>query len=389
MSRLRKKQGLTMSALAQAVNVSESYISLLESGERKQPSQELVLKLASVLGARNNHSLTDDFLETAGYYPVNLHGYSSHSEILKTYQAQYEKDPSDFKHFLALIFCLIKKGEREGAHAMIQQGLNQFKQPGQLQSLHASQALLQQKFTEALKLQTAVIEHENGSGLRSDEGQKMGQFHFGIMHFFYGLQLQMQWRKALTYKQSERCLNAQKDAIHHFSKARELFFLLLEKDREDISLLDELAPVCFHLAQIYPEDSADSQQLWQEAIQSQQAVLHSEQKYCLGSEALLERSLSLAHAYAKTKEFTQAENILNILEFASKVPNVRIYYAKCIFFANRHSFSQDEKDLYLALQFLHKAYLVDANLVRQVALYDPDLRSLRADKTMAFRRIFL
>lgn len=377
MSRLRKKQGLTMSALAQAVNVSESYISLLESGERKQPSQDLVLKLASVLGARNNHSLTDDFLETAGYYPVNLHGYSSHSEILKTYQAQYEKDPSDFNNLLALIFLLIKKDEKEGVQAMIQQGLNQFTLPWQLQSLHASLALLQQNYTQALSLQAAVIEHENG------------QFHFGIMHFFCGLQQQMQWRQAWTHKQNERCLKAQKAAIHHFSKARELFFLLLEKDHEDICYLDEIARVCFHLAQICPEDSAEAQQLWQEAIQCQRAVLNSEQKYCLGSEVLLERSLSLAHAYAKTKDYTQAENILNILEFANKIPDCRIYYAKCRFFADRHTFSHAEKDLYLALQFLHKAYLVDAGMVRQVALHDPDLRSLRAHKTMAFRRIFL
>lgn len=377
MARLRKKQGLTMSALAKAVNVSESYISLLESGARKQPSRELVLKLASALGARNNPSLTDDFLETAGYFPLRLHVYSSHSEILNVYQAQSEKDPHDFNHFLAFIFALIQKGETERAQAMILKGLNQFKRAWQRQSLQASREFALQNYAQALRLQSALIEHENG------------QFHFGIIHFFYGLQQQMQWRKTWTHKQVESSLKDQKDAIRHFSTAREIFLLHLEKDPEDIFRLDELANVCFHLAQICPKDTAEAQELWQEAIQRLQAVMHSEQKYALGSKLLLERSLYLAHAYAKTNDFTQAENILNILEFASKIPNCQIYYAKCCLFADRYQQARAEKDLYFALQFLHKAYLVDAAWVRQVALHEPDLKTLRVEKTMAFRRIFL
>ena len=130
--------------------------------------------------------------------------------------------------------------------------------------------------------------------------------HWKITLFFYGLQQQQEGSKARVPHQNEHSQNAQKEAIQYFSRARALFFLLLEKDPEDICLLDELANVCFHLAQICREDSADAQQLWKEAIQHLQAVIYSEQKYSLGSDVLLERSLSLAHAYAKTQEFTQA-----------------------------------------------------------------------------------
>lgn len=389
MTRLRKKQGLTMGALAQAVNVSESYISLLESGERKQPSRELVLKLASALGARNNRSLTDDFLVTAGYFPSHKPVYSSHMETLNAYQSQYQQNPNDFNRFSLLLFALIKMGETQTAQAMIHQGLTHFDQTQQEQTLLASLELAKHNYAQALRLQSTVCEQYCALAENEPETQKQLQFNLAMMHFFYGLHHEQQWQKAGPHKQSERCESLRTDAQDHFSRAREILYLLVQTQPEDVFSLAELARVCFKLAQLSPEASSESKPLWEESIQTLQAVLHSEQKYSLGREVLLENSLFLAQAYSKIQAFAQAETLLNILEFAITPPHGMVFYAKSRFFTRRYLHTAAETDLNLALEFLQQANQVDASLIRPVALHDPELSTLRVQKTMEFRRIFL
>jgi len=47
---LREEQGLTQAALAKRSGVTEAYISMLESGTRKNPSLPTLKKLAKALG---------------------------------------------------------------------------------------------------------------------------------------------------------------------------------------------------------------------------------------------------------------------------------------------------------------------------------------------------
>ncbi len=47
---LRERQGLSQRALAQRVKVTDAYIAMLETGKRKNPSLDIVRRLAKVLG---------------------------------------------------------------------------------------------------------------------------------------------------------------------------------------------------------------------------------------------------------------------------------------------------------------------------------------------------
>jgi transcriptional regulator with XRE-family HTH domain len=49
LTRLRKQQHLTLLQLAQRVGVTEAYMSMLESGARKNPSLATLKKLAKAL----------------------------------------------------------------------------------------------------------------------------------------------------------------------------------------------------------------------------------------------------------------------------------------------------------------------------------------------------
>jgi transcriptional regulator with XRE-family HTH domain len=49
-ARLRKQRHLTLLQLARRVGVTEAYMSMLESGARKNPSLAMLKKLAKALG---------------------------------------------------------------------------------------------------------------------------------------------------------------------------------------------------------------------------------------------------------------------------------------------------------------------------------------------------
>ena len=50
--RLRKRKGLSQRALARRVKVTDAYIAMLETGERKNPSLTILKRLAKALGVR-------------------------------------------------------------------------------------------------------------------------------------------------------------------------------------------------------------------------------------------------------------------------------------------------------------------------------------------------
>jgi transcriptional regulator with XRE-family HTH domain len=63
---LREKRKLSMRALADKVDVDFSYISQIEHGKR-QPSKDLVVRLAHALGAD-----ADELLIAAGHLPADV-----------------------------------------------------------------------------------------------------------------------------------------------------------------------------------------------------------------------------------------------------------------------------------------------------------------------------
>ena len=50
--RLRERKGLSQRALARRVKVSDAYIAMLETGERKNPSLTILKRLAKALDVR-------------------------------------------------------------------------------------------------------------------------------------------------------------------------------------------------------------------------------------------------------------------------------------------------------------------------------------------------
>jgi transcriptional regulator with XRE-family HTH domain len=47
---LRQEKGLSQKALAEQVGVTDAYITMLENGKRKNPSLDILKKLAKALG---------------------------------------------------------------------------------------------------------------------------------------------------------------------------------------------------------------------------------------------------------------------------------------------------------------------------------------------------
>jgi transcriptional regulator with XRE-family HTH domain len=47
---LRQEKGLSQKALAEQVGVTDAYIAMLETGKRKNPSLDILKKLAKALG---------------------------------------------------------------------------------------------------------------------------------------------------------------------------------------------------------------------------------------------------------------------------------------------------------------------------------------------------
>lgn len=69
----RKRQGMRLNALARAAEISPSYLSQLERGEREAPSAEVLYRIAGALGKPVGELLEHEFDVTdLGQLPDNL-----------------------------------------------------------------------------------------------------------------------------------------------------------------------------------------------------------------------------------------------------------------------------------------------------------------------------
>jgi transcriptional regulator with XRE-family HTH domain len=60
MRRRRHLQGLNQTQLAKTINVDKSYISIVESGKRRNVSPEVFARWCDALGVENREELIDD-----------------------------------------------------------------------------------------------------------------------------------------------------------------------------------------------------------------------------------------------------------------------------------------------------------------------------------------
>lgn len=377
----RKHHKMTMRTLANTVGVSESYISLLESGDRQQPARELVLKLAHALGARSSNQLADQFLLAAGYYPADKQMYEHHGDTVQSFLDTLHKDPTNFQAYSALIFAYIKLGKSDEARHMIQEGLGRFENSNQLQSLLASLELAKQNFDKAIELQQFALKQQQQEqpheALSSEESRRF-QLNLGIMHFLRGLHYQELWLQSAEPGQQQ---HAQKD----YATAKTLLKALLDT-QADAYILDEYARICFNQGFVGGKTPKDSQRYWKECSESFEAVLRTPDKFTLGRQILMEACVFLAMAYTHQGRFETAEVLIHSLEVSINPPTALLYYLKACYHSLKGQATQQSSEAPLALEALETVHRIDPHFTPQ-ALTDPDLAWLRQNHLSRLERL--
>ncbi|PIQ26574.1 hypothetical protein COW36_01590 [bacterium (Candidatus Blackallbacteria) CG17_big_fil_post_rev_8_21_14_2_50_48_46] len=380
LSALRKEKGLNMENLAKSIAVSKSYISLLEAGER-QPSREVVLKLAEILFPEGNHNGRDELLILAGFAPLNSDAVAAYRDAISTYEQSLSQAPQNFKTYLRLVIALIKAGRTQQAQERIQQGLQLFQEGVQLQALLSSLELSRGNYQGALLNQeTALRSYEMHPAPETLDIQPADlHFNLGAVYFLRGYAALARFLEAGQAQERS-------DALADFARAAEKFKLGLELAPDDVFMRDEQARLCFNQAFLMPP--AEAEPYWEQTIQNFKRVLTSPHKQELGQQTLMESGAFLAHAYTKSGRFEEAELTLGLLD--SFNPGYwLVYYIQACFFSLYYAVKKDKNLLDRGLEALKKAFSCDSGSAqaRQEALHDPDLHPLRAARSREFARI--
>lgn len=380
----RKQQGLTMKQLSVQLNVSESYISRLEGGER-HPSREFVLGLAAALFPEGNDLLRDELLIAAGFTPIHIEKFVDHADSVNIYQRLVNHNPQDFRAYLFLIVALIKEGKHETAQQKIATGMDLFDNSVQLQSLLSTLELSKKNYIRALNYQLAAIrdfEKEPDKRLCGTTYQDL-MLNLGVIHFIKGYEHIDTSLQADTQLNSEKHNQEKTLALEHLHEARECFRKGLAIAPDNIYILDEYARTTFNLACIAtPAEAVD---LWQETIRGFHKVLYSPHKLDLSYQDVVQSAIFLAHAYSKSGQFAEAEHNINVIE-ACLPENWLIHYVKACFYSLKYEYTGDVMLLNQAEQSLSRAVKCKDpnNMAAQEALNDPDIKGLRQAKGPLF-----
>lgn len=385
LAQLRQKHGYSMQKLALATGVSAAYICRIESGERR-PSRELLQTLADVLIPETSQAEKDELLIAAGFAPVNFRNFMGRQDVLAIYQKALAENPHDFKTYIALVLSLIRSGQHEQAREHINQGMQQFDDMVQLQSLLAALELSKQNFKQAIRFQQEAIR----SYQMEPDRKHMNLRHtdlllsLGVMNFEYGNGLAYARMRYLAEGKAAEAEEQARLARESLNEAAAVFKEALAIDANDVYILDELARVHFTLAYIQPEAEAATH--WQACIEAFEQAVCSPDKQDLGYHALLQSTAFLALAYSKSGKFEQAWFTTSIVEAC--LPNFwLIHYIKACYFGLRiirqHQGQRTEASAPLfasCLRALEKAASIsDAeNRTREEAAIDPDLEPVRA-----------
>jgi transcriptional regulator with XRE-family HTH domain len=381
---LRKGESLTMTALAERIGVTTSYISLLEAGDR-QPSREIVIKLASVFHGPDDQSQTDELLVLAGLSPVSYEMQYQTQDTRSIYEELLRSDPEDFKTFTALIRLLIRLGDFNAAEAHIYAGLKRFQDASRLQALMAQLQLCKKAFETASTFQLSAIElyrkQVKPKDLKQDPDFADLHTNLGVIYFLWGSEI----FESSFLAEAEAQAALKDAALKNFFKALGYYEQAMAITPKDIFLLDEYARIRFNLADLSSADS--SQPLWEAAIQAFIDVICAEDVGALGLESVREANAFLAHAHSKAGQFESARTLIGVI-LSCNPDYWLIYYIKACYYSLRAA-SGHEDDLNAALSMLESALLNPHpnNASLAYAEIDPDLTFLRQGKAKEFEQL--
>lgn len=374
----RKKQGLTMQQLGEAVGVTESYISFLESGQRR-PSRKLIKKLIAFYYPQGHADLQDEWLMLAGFSPENPQQY-----VPQIHDLPQEFSPDlDLRSRFAQIRNLIKAQHYEEATRHIQKCFQLYQGAVEIQSLVGSLELAKRNYQNAIQAQQTAIQFYLNAPEASHH-LKLPDLYLslGVSYFLAGYEaLQTSYSaKGNARKQSES------EAKKQFKAASEQFKRALDSDPDDIYILDEYARVSFNLAHLSRQAEA-----WQETQKAYHQVLLHPDNRLIGSEALLEAALFRAHAFSKGGAFDAALDILSLIQ-AIRPEYWLAHYARACLHCLRFQQSAQAEELSPELDqgLLHLAralQLAPQHKAREEAQRDPDLAPLREQRPQAFARL--
>lgn len=328
LTELRLARQLSMKNLSQATGISIAYISRIESGER-HPSRELLLQLIEVLMPLASQLEKDRVMLAGGFAPSNYRNFMGREEVASLYQSIAQKDPDDFKNFIALVLLYIRSGQHEKALQEINQGLTRFNDKVQLCALMAALELSKENYEQAIDFQTdalkAFLNRDPDIALRLKQNDLL--LSRGIIYFEAG--------NSKAYKYQSLLLDQTvKQAESHKDKALEYLHLAAEDFKqalslgEDVYVLDELARVYFTFAFLL--DEKDAVDYWSKSVESFEKTIYSNDKASLGYQSLIQSTAFLALAYAKKQEYQRAWFTLNIMEAC--LPNYwLIHYMKALY----------------------------------------------------------
>lgn len=385
--RLRKQRKLTMKKLAERLNVSESFISRLESGER-QPSKELILQMGPIFFPEGNAAALDDLLIAADYTPLHLDNFTGRQDVISIFQEALSQNPQNFRAFISLVISLIRQGKTDVAQKKIDEGFHLFDNQVQLQTLSSALELAQGNYSRAVSFQQEALRYFN---LSPDKHRLQIELqdlllNLGVIYFLQGYEALDQFLLAHESQQAEAAAKARDTAEQLLNQARLQFEAALRLAPDDIYILDEYARVQFNLA--YLKETVGECVDYSETIQSFKQVVYSGQKEKLSYHDMVESALFLVHAYVKAHQFEEAEHNINLIECC--LPNYwLVHYLKACFFSLKYATTQVPALLDEALKSLTRAAEIDDEHNRTLteAGMDPDLKILRNMRPLEFAKL--
>jgi transcriptional regulator with XRE-family HTH domain len=375
---LRQETSQTMTDLAEKLQVSEAYISLLESGKR-HPSRKIVEKLVAVFSSGNTPLLRDQLLVLAGYDP--------HSESKAPPDQHLEKILQDsssdsFPTYMALVNGLIRQGQYGLAQARIEAGFKFFQKTVQLQMLVAYLELTRHNHDAAIVAMETALQFK-AMHPESETSKAELLLNLGVLHFFKGSAALAGYHDALSRSDAKTANTYHQQARQDFLNARGVFAQGLELEPENTNLRDEAARLAFNLADL--SRAKEAQDYWQESILAFEQVLAAPDKDQLDEQALLESACFLAHAFSKSRQFQKARQTLDLIT-ACQPRYAFGYYVMACHCSLWAEYEQTDLGLEQALLFLGKALKLKPEMCAQAWL-EPDLAYLKAQKSEEMKHL--
>jgi len=369
---LRQELGLSMVALARKLDISEAYISLLESGKR-QPSRKFVKRLLA--------ACQQDFPAGFAQHLQDLTGFEFDSAALAEPYI-LTQGPQKFRHFTSLVLALIREHHYEQASQEIQRGLHYFQKPLEINMLAGYLELTRGNYAQALVAMQAA-QQIAGLSLAQDVSSEFAPIeilaNIGTVYFTMGSeQLGVKGMAELEGRQTD-AEAAQQQALNLFQQAQGYLQQVLTEQPDHLYALDEQARLLFNLADLEQGTQADA--CWQQVIAAYQKVLAHPERFQMPQPHLWEAGCFLAHAHSKLKQFEQARTQLNLILSYQPQYWFAWYVLACCYNLNLQE-EDDPKLLRSGKAALERAIQLNAAAQEQSEL-DPDLALLRDEDALS------